>query len=524
MQQKSTLEKMRITSSRVVIFNLWTFFLLVFPVGYFSAATSIIYWLGASGVLFSAVAGTLYVRRSWFQNATEYVVPLLYFLGGGMLIVAAGGVNHTVIDPLYISFGVLGFAVTYCSARTMIMMIIVGFLHHAIYQVFWPTALFSEGVNLIRFGWHAVWWMVIGLSAMVTGGALKKILENADATHADMMRTAEANQNLEKAKALEELERIKREQAREKDRAETERANQENEEKARRATRKARQDEMTAFADEFERNILGLIEDIAEGSENLRRLTRKVSGSITHVKTASSHMHKLTRQSMEETEAVAAATEELSASIDSIRCQTKVSHDKSVNASREIKIGAENAGELRLAAIAINDFTGAIQALSSKTNLLALNATIEAASAGEAGVGFAVVANEVKSLAQQTDLVTVEIKEQVDKVESSSKDVVDIIQNVCDRMTDLDAAGLAVRDAVEQQDLATNEIAERSQETAKLGQSVLSNVAGMSGQVDDAAQVVEQVVAASEDMADRVMAMRTNVSKFLGNIRNSSNN
>lgn len=519
MHQQSTLEKMRITSSRVVSFNLWVFFILGFPVGYFSAATSTVYWVGMGGILTAAVFGTLYLRHPRFRNATEYVIPLLYFFGGGMLIIAAGGVNHTVIDPLYVSFGVLGFAVTYCSARTMIMMIIVGFLHHGIYQVFWPTGLFVEGVNLIRFGWHSVWWIVIGASSLVTGAALKKILENADATHVDMLRTIEENQELEKAKASAELARIKRDQAREAERVEGERLNQENEKKVQNAARETRRIEMAAFADEFESNIIGLIEDVADTAENLRQLTKEMSNNIAQVKVVSTDMIELTKQSMAETEAVASATEELSASIGSIRDQTKISQDKALSARKEVETGAERADKLKQAAITISNFTDTIQALSSKTNLLALNATIEAASAGDAGVGFAVVANEVKTLAQQTDLATDEIITQVEQLGNSSKGVVDIIENVCGKITELEAAGQAVGDAVEQQDNATIEIATRTQETAQLGLAVSDKVTGMLGQVDTTARTVKLVSDASSEMSNRVTAMRGNVLKFLENIR-----
>ena len=520
--QLSTLEQMRVKSSHVVIVNLWVFFLLGFPVGYFSVAGSWTYWAGMAGMLIAAVSGTLYLRQPKLQQATEYVIPLLYFLGGGMLIVASGGVNHTVIDPLYISFGVLGFAATYCSPKTMVLMIIVGFSHHAIYQIFWPTGLYAEGLNLIRFGWHGVWWSVIGFSSLVAGGALQKVLVNTDAAHAEMIRTVSANQVLEQEKAQAEFKRIEETQARDREKQETETKRIETEEQARATAETVRQNEFALLASEFERNIFSMLEEVSETSKQLQTLTEGMSKSVKAVQNASDDTLKLTQQSLAATEAVACATEELSTSISNIREQSHISRDTSATARTEIEASASSAEELQRSANTINNVTGTIQALSSKTNLLALNATIEAASAGQAGAGFAIVASEVKSLAQQTDDATDEIKGQVEAVGQNCHAVVETIDHVCKRMIEVESAGQSVADAVAQQDSATMEIVTRTQETAKLGHAVGEQMQTMSAQIESAKDAAAFVSDSSGKMLTRIEAMHSNVSKFLTHIRSNS--
>ena len=106
-----------------------------------------------------------------------------------------------------------------------------------------------------------------------------------------------------------------------------------------------------------------------------------------------------------------------------------------------------------------------IRGISAQTNLLALNAAIEAARAGEHGRGFAVVADEVRGLAQKTSESTDEINKMITELQDGSKLAVDSVQGT------LEQANLGV-DATQKTNAALNEIISNVQHIADLNTQI----------------------------------------------------
>jgi methyl-accepting chemotaxis protein len=163
---------------------------------------------------------------------------------------------------------------------------------------------------------------------------------------------------------------------------------------------------------------------------------------------------------------VAAATEELTATVQEIALQTEQTNSLVNQTVEETQDTSNNITALSEAAERIGNVVSLIREIAEQTNLLALNATIEAARAGEMGRGFAVVASEVKELAEQTAKATDEISSQIGEVQGSVRKAVSSIENIGTKVGEVRSLTTVVASAVEEQHASTQEIAMSAQNAA----------------------------------------------------------
>ncbi|WP_454104541.1 methyl-accepting chemotaxis protein [Methylorubrum extorquens] len=198
---------------------------------------------------------------------------------------------------------------------------------------------------------------------------------------------------------------------------------------------------------------------------------------------------------------MAAAAEELAASVAEISQTMSMSRAATDEANEQVTGAAEFTRKLSQAAAAMSGIVGLIQNIAGQINLLALNATIESARAGEAGRGFAVVAQEVKSLANQAARATEQITGEIDNVQAVSKQVVGALEKIQGSVVRMRDYVVSTASAVEEQSVVTRDMSGNMQEAARSVGAIAQNVEAIAGSVASVMHAVETTKTAARVLA-----------------------
>ncbi|WP_421253980.1 methyl-accepting chemotaxis protein [Aeromonas jandaei] len=268
---------------------------------------------------------------------------------------------------------------------------------------------------------------------------------------------------------------------------------------------------LTMAADEFR--------DHASEGENMARAQRQhmdslatameqMSAAIREVARNANDTLQQTRQSSEE---AANGANRVARTIEAIRTLA----DEIGNASGAVERLTHNANR-------INEVVSVINAISQQTNLLALNAAIEAARAGEQGRGFAVVADEVRTLASRTQQATVEIQKMIEELQAGTGALNDIMEKTVGRAASsqqlISEVGLDIEKLSNHSDAVlemSTQIATSSEEQSSVAAEITHNL----DQVRHEAAQVEESASASVAGTQGLKATASELTRALKGIR-----
>jgi methyl-accepting chemotaxis protein len=297
-------------------------------------------------------------------------------------------------------------------------------------------------------------------------------------------------------------------------------------------------DEIGALAEHFNR----LVEKLHSAIMQVAGSSNEVSSAASMLDNATEHMATGVEEAAMQVNSVAAASEEMSKTTSEIahNCVVAAKSSEKANGSassgekiiqetievmnrinNRVKESAEIIKNLGVRSDQIGEIVGLINDVADQTNLLALNAAIEAARAGEHGRGFAVVADEVRKLAERTSDATKEIRETIQSMQSETKKAVvsmeDGVNDVGQGTVEAAKSGEALKDILHQINKVTseiNQIAVASEEETATTNEIASSIQQISQVMQETSRRIQGNAEASAKLANLSKTLQEMVGQF----------
>jgi methyl-accepting chemotaxis protein len=298
----------------------------------------------------------------------------------------------------------------------------------------------------------------------------------------------------------------------------TRRLEQEAHEAERRAAEE-RQKAMMAVADDFQAAFARVLDTVDTASDHIRNGSFILRDTAEKMREQALGTSEQSEKTSKVVGTVKAVSQTLFTSIGEIGSRVTESTAAVQRAGACARRGGTAVQALSDSSDRIGQIVDLISNIAAQTNLLALNATIEAARAGETGRGFAIVAAEVKVLANQTAKATDEIAGQIGSIQTATGDVVDAIGSIRATIEEIEGLSGEVSVAVDDQLAATRAIAGAVEDATHNSREVAESVGTMALTAAETGKSAIEMIYSAGRLAEEFHQLQADADRFVRSIR-----
>ena len=276
------------------------------------------------------------------------------------------------------------------------------------------------------------------------------------------------------------------------------------------------------------REVADAVEATASASTQISSSTEEMASGAQE---QTSQAHDVASAVEEMTKTILETTKNANSAADSAATASKIAVDggksveETINGMNRITEVVERAAatvrELGKSSHQIGEIIQVINDIADQTNLLALNAAIEAARAGEQGRGFAVVADEVRKLAERTGKATKEIATMIKKIQNDTTEAVTSIElgtkEVVKGKDLANNAGESLKEIISKVSVTVdgiNQVAAASEEQSSAAEQISKSIDGISSVIQESATVTQQIAHAAEDLNRLTENLQNLITRF----------
>ena len=278
---------------------------------------------------------------------------------------------------------------------------------------------------------------------------------------------------------------------------------------------KAARAETLSRNEKFEQTVVETVRSTTDESTELRQQASEASHAMQGMLGKASEVAAAAEQSAHAMRQAAQTAGGLILAIEEARGEVEVAAEIAARAGAQASQAVATSHVLSTHVVSIESILSLIRDIAGQTKLLALNATIEAARAGDAGRGFTVVAQEVKSLASETARATDDIASKINAIQQATKETVEASGSIEHTVEEVRSSAGRIREAMERQAETVTMITAAVDETALTADSMSSTIATIRQDTEQVASVIDRVDERFSKVDQRLADLRHKAGAFV---------